>query len=405
MRRTRARGYALVLAIMLSTALVFLALVSVNLYRSESAVASQSERALVAAEAASAGLEAAFAQLKANPAWSAGFSQVELPNSRAVYHVTFNRGQSTWAWSTNNSTGTAELAGWDGRAVPAGTIHLVAVGTFAGARQVAEALVQASSAAVATPMFGYTEGGIVGARALVDSYNSKVGPYPSSLVSGGPTLGTNSISNGVISLQSGSVVNGKVRVGPGGTAAAVTGTGTYQGLEVPAAPFPVLLIYAPFSFSNRDVRVSGTVTLAPGAYQDLQGGSGSKLVLTAGTYVFKRLMSDANFEIQVQSGPVRVFFTHLAKFGAANRLNVAGPPENLAFNGDRNGGARDFSLGDGTVGRFTVTAPLARFELGKDSEIFGSVLSRGFTIGDRSKVHLDQPLAEGSAGFTVLSRW
>ncbi len=403
MRRTR--GYALILALLLSAALMFLALASVNLYRSESAVASQSERAIVAAEAASAGLEAAFAALKADAAWNAGFSQVELPNSRATYTLTFNKSQSTLPWSTNNASGTASLTGWNGRIVPAGTIHLAALGTFAGSSSTAEALVQAASGAQSTPMFGYTEGGTVGAKALVDSYNSKLGPYPSSIQSGGLSLGTNSISNGAISLQAGSVVNGKVRVGPRGTAAVITGTGTYQGLDIPTAPFPVLMIYAPFSFSNRDVNVTGTVTLAPGAYQDLQGGSGSKLVLQAGTYVFKRLISSSNFEIQVQSGPARVFFTHLARFGASNRLNVAGPPENLAFYGDRAGGAREFSMGDGTLGRFTITAPEASFVLGKDAEIFGSVLSRGFNIGDRSKVHLDQPLAAKAAEFTVLSRW
>lgn len=399
------RGFVLILAILLSALLFFFALAAVNLSRAEGNLAFRGEQDVVAATAATAGIEAAFAALSQDSSWSAGFQAVELPNSGGRYSLTFNRTQAVLPWSTNNARGLVGVTGWDGRVVPAGAIHLVCVGTAGPAQRREEALLVAPSLPYGYPLFGHLNGGTLGVNALVDSYDSSLGPYPASLQPAGGNLGTNSIATGRIVLANGSIVKGRIRVGPGGTAAVVTGPGTYQGLEVPGAAYPVSPVAAPSSFGNKAATVTGTVTLAPGVYQDMRANPNSRLILRAGNYVFRRFESQVNLTLEVQSAPVNVYLIHRARLGAGARLNVAGVPGGLNFFGAGSGEAREFSLGDGSVARFTLNAPEFLLTVGKDAELFTSALVRQFAIGDRTKVHYDQFLAGKRSEFGVISRW
>lgn len=399
------RGSILVTALLIVFALFFMVLAAVNLFRAEAAVAAQAERDLVAAAAALAGIEEGFAAVTEAPDWNVGFPNVRLARSGGEYNVTFSRASAAVPFSTNNARGSAIVTGWNGRSVPAGAIHLVSVGTCLGARRIEEAMLSAPSLPYGYGIFGHQDGGVLGSSNLVDSYDSSLGPYAQTVQDKGGNIGTNSISAGKITVGTGTVVKGDVRVGPGGTSAVVKGSGTYQTLLVPTAPFPVAPVAAPFKVSKRNVSFSGTMTLAPGAYQDIKPSSGATLILQAGDYVLHRLETGSNVTVIVGSGPVNVYFTDHLRFGTDNRINTAGPPNQLNFYGAEGTKSHEFRIQDRGIGQFTLNAPNANFTLEKDSEFFGSGLVRYFSTQERVKIHYDLRLASQVSKFGILSQW
>lgn len=401
----RPRGYALILALLLGSALFFWALAATRLSGAQKSLGGADERQAIAAAAATAGLDAAAAELKSNPTWATGFDQVLLPHSGGSYSMTFDATRTDLPWSTNNSTGTSPVSGWSNRSVPGGLMHLVSVGSFQGLRSVQEALLAPASAPFGLGVMGHLTGGTLGKDVLVDAYDPRLGPYPDSRIANGTGIGTNSTSRGAISLGAGSVVQGRVRIGPGGTSAVVSGTGTYQGLLVPTTAYPIPVVAPPSSFGRDSLSLNGTRTLAPGAYRDLNTSANTTLVLSAGNYVFRRINANAGFEIVVDSGPVNLFFTQGATLGAGARLNTAGPPENLMLHGAGSGRSVSFSMGNGSTGQFDLIAPQCSFVLGTDCEVFGSVMSRVFNLGDRTRFHYDKSQEDVSTGLNIISRW
>jgi len=138
---TRRKGALLILAMLLLGALFFFAIVLVRLYVAEKQLTLKAEQAMIADEAAQAGINDALHELRQNQAWSAGFNAVQLPQSGASYTVTFNTAQTAIPWSINNGTGTSAAAGWEGREVPPGAIHLVSIGTFRNSSSLRQAIV------------------------------------------------------------------------------------------------------------------------------------------------------------------------------------------------------------------------------------------------------------------------
>ena len=212
--KARRRGFILVLAMMVSAALFFFALMYVHLYKAEQGLALQGERTLAAREAACAGISLAGLELKKNPAWSTGLDNVALPASGATATVTFDTTRGL-PYSTNNSQNTAAVTGWEGRTVPPGTIHLVGVGRLGPVTQVDQALLVPPQSPYSFSLFGNNAGSL-GGSTLVDAYNSSNGPYPSSIDPAGGNIGTNTTATGKITLASGSAVKGQIQVGPGG---------------------------------------------------------------------------------------------------------------------------------------------------------------------------------------------
>lgn len=398
-------GSILITALLIVFALSFLVLAAVNLFRSEAMIAAQAERSVVAAAAALAGIEEGFARITEAPDWNTGFSNVLLTRSGGQYNVTFSRANAAVPFSTNNARGSAIVTGWNGRSVPPGAIHLVSVGTFLGARRIEEAMLSAPSLPYGYGIFGHQDGGVLGTGNLVDSYDSSLGPYAQTVQDKGGNIGTNSIAAGKITVGSGTVVKGDIRVGVGGTASVVKNSGTYQSLVVPTAPFPVTPVAAPFKVSKTNVSFSGTRTLAPGAYQDIKPSNGATLILQAGDYVLHRLETGSNVTVVVGSGPVNLYFTDHVRFGTDSRINTAGPPNMLNIYGAEGTKSHEFKIQDRGIGQFTLNAPNANFVLEKDSEFFGSGLVRYFQTQERVKIHYDRKLANQVSKFGILSQW
>jgi Tfp pilus assembly protein PilX len=140
------KGALLIMALLVIGALFFFALMYVRLFATEKQLSQKAEQTLVADEAAQAGINDALLELKKNPAWNAGFSDVGLPRSGALYTVTFNNTQTALPWSTNNGAGSAALTGWNGRTVPPNAVHLVSTGTLGKGKSTRQAIVVLASA-------------------------------------------------------------------------------------------------------------------------------------------------------------------------------------------------------------------------------------------------------------------
>ena len=397
------RGFILVLAMGASATLFFFALMYVHLYRAEQSLALQGERTLVAWEAASAGIQMAGLELKKSAAWSAGFDNRSLPDSGATVTVTFDATRQL-PYSVNNSQNTAAVNGWGGRVVPPGCIHLVAVGRFGLASQVDQAMVVPPQSPYSFGLFG-SNAGSLGGGTVVDAYNSAVGPYPSSLDAAGGNIGTNTTATGKITLASGSIVNGKIQVGPGGSASVIKSQGgTYQGMVVPTLAWPSAPVSPSLKIGTDSVTVKGTMTVEPGAYKDLGVNAGATLVLKAGTYLFNKVNLGDNVTVTVASGPVNLWFAAGLQTGKGNQINAGGVPGSLNFFGASTSSGK-VTVDANSVGSFTLYAPWSDLNLNNSVEIQGSLLGKTFQTGTGVKIHLDQALLKQTVAFNLLTQW
>lgn len=397
-------GSVLVMALLIVGALFFLALAATNLFRSEAALGAQAERAIKASAAATAGIEECLAILSQTPDWTTGLEGLQ-PQAGARYTVTFDRTRSDVPYSTNNSQGAGMVVGTGGRQVPPGGIHLVSVGRFEGQTRQEEALLTAPGFPYGYGMFGHEAGVVLGADNLVDSYDAKAGPYSETVRTVGGNIGTNSTISGRIGLGAGTVVNGDVRVGPGGNRSVVKGSGDYQSLVVPLDAYPVNSVASPFQINKTNVAFSGRRLVPPGAYQDLKPAKNATLVLQAGDYVFRRFDGGDNVTIELASKPVNLYFTEFVRLGRDSKVNVGGLPEDLNFHGANGTKAREFRAWDRSVVQATVEAPNAIVVLNKQVEFFGSVLAQGVQTQDGVKIHYNIQLETQVTRFGILSRW
>lgn len=409
MRMRRPRGYLLVMTLVVTATLIFLASVLIQHARAEGTMATRSEHDLVAEEAARAGISAALNELAQNAGWTAGFASESLSHSDATYAMTFGSGSTPY--STHNGTGAGAVTGYRGRSVPAGMVHLVSVGTYGRASSVQEALVAAASGPFTHALFGARTLDM-SARVEVDSYNSAVAPYDPENPGTNGDVGVNVGDSDAIRMSNVDI-QGTVYVAPGGSEATsirATGQPEYDGFQVMSAPMAMADTSPPTGTSSGDVSVSGsqTVELPPGTLSNLTLGSHAVVKLSPGDYVVTGdLDMGSGASLQVDAGVVNLYVLGEVKLrGQGEFDNDTGSPANFRLYGGTEEQSWDLRGLSTTQMSFVLYAPQASVEFGGGIEIYGSFVAGQIGFDGNARVHYDEALAEvDGGGVQVTSRW
>lgn len=258
----------------------------------------------------------------------------------------------------------------------------------------------------------------VGARALVDAYDSKGGsglPLIDPLTAPPAPLR----SNGNISIGAAGIVRGNAVPGPGGSVSfgllsIVTGSTTPASSPVSMVPVEV-----PSFTKSADIELSGSakhVIDSPEAQVDrIVVGTGTTLTLRGPTRVVVdqlTVQGGGGFEIDTTGGKVELYVTDWLNLASTAKLgfpaqDTAGFKLIATATGSRD---RD---GDGTAdpavrfqanGPFfgSLYAPNARLALQPACEIYGSVAAQRLVIADGAKVHFDAALLTADTAATTL---
>lgn len=259
-------------------------------------------------------------------------------------------------------------------------------------------------------------------NAVVDSFNSSLGPYPVTRAGGG-----NIGSNGSVDLDGNAQVFGALydphgpTVQPPNCPPGATATGTFasggdaghvQGgvitepsavtFVAPAAPLPA----PPTSTQNLGPycgNVNGcapgllnVLTLAPGTYGNIIVHGNVILTLTAGTYNFNSLTVADNGVIHLGSGPVIVNLAGagmgaVLNFGSGASIDNPGLAGNLVF---EYAGSGAIDLNCGATAAAVVYAPNAAVTLSGNADFFGAIVAATINVAGDARIHYDQALAQ-----------
>lgn len=383
------KGYMLLITVGISALLLVLAISYVGFYGSAKGIDQNSEQTQIARAAAGSGIQDGLYQLKRNQAWNTGFSNVSLPHSGASYSMTFTPGSTPY--STNNIAGSVPVTGYNGRIVPASSVHLVSRGFYNGVARTEEAMLWWHSIfmnGVATDQTITISG-----NTMVDSYNSLNGNYNKTHQNTGGNIRTNSGGNGTVTLNGGATVDGTITVGPGGDSSSIVtkGGSTYIQPGVISSTTVAMPFLTPPSIQSR-----GELT--------------SSVTLSAGTYVYDEIDLSGQSFIQV-TGPVTLYVLGNIDITGNPRINdisanatwlsIIGGPQttSVSING----------LGSSSSGAyFTVYAPAANVSINgnKNSALYGSIIAKSFNISGGTAIHYDQALAQSPLKvFNYQSQW
>ena len=233
--------------------------------------------------------------------------------------------------------------------------------------------------------------------ALIDSYDSSVGPYGGANAGDSVTL----LSNGVMSLAG--AVHGDVRstqssvklkksslvTGDVWAGTTIDNAGTVNGSVNPNSPVAPLV---PDAVPDCSPYSDGT-GLAGGLVYDAASGDltvqgGKTATIAAGTYCFHKVTLGGGATLTA-TGPVVLRLTDKLEAGGGSRLlTSSSAPADLkirsSFTGD--GGV---SFGGGGQAYVTVYAPQTGILLGGGSVVYGSLVGQTLDISGDSAVHYD----------------
>lgn len=224
----------------------------------------------------------------------------------------------------------------------------------------------------------------ISGNAVIDSYDSREGPYNPLTAGSEGNVGTNSTSPGFVVQITGNVrVEGDLTIGPGGnpaTATQITGNATITGTTTAASALtPMTPVSIPSSLTNSGpltVNGQNTVTLGAGTYYfssiDISGGG--KLNVTGAATIY--VAGDVNV-----SGD-----------GIATASNL---PTNLTINVQ---GSRNVSVsGDGDFfGK--VYAPQSSISVTGNGDLYGALIGDTFSDSGNGNIHYDIALGSASGG-------
>lgn len=227
----------------------------------------------------------------------------------------------------------------------------------------------------------------ISGNAVIDSYDSREGPYNPLTAGSEGNVGTNSTSPGFVVQITGNVrVEGDLTIGPGGnpaTATQITGNAVITGATSAASALtPMTPVSIPSSLTNAGpltVNGQNTVTLGAGTYYfssiDISGGGKLNVTGAATVYV---------------AGDVSI-----AGDGIATASNL---PTNLTINVQ---GARNVSIsGDGEFfGK--VYAPQSSISVSGNGDLYGALIGDTFSDSGNGNIHYD--VALGSGGNNQLT--
>lgn len=260
------------------------------------------------------------------------------------------------------------------------------------------------------------------AGALVDSYDSRQGPYDllDALLSTDAHVGSNQdvAIAGATPRAGGAIVRGDARPGPSGsvtrgTGSLVTGSTapTSEPTRLPALQLPDLSARDSVAYG----KASPVLTL-PAGQTSLKSfsllGAAQAQIVGPQTLVVDRLALDpgTKLTIDASAGPVQIYVRDWLKLPSGSTIECTSEdPSKVALlcagaeGIDRSGdGVPDPAVELGATGRFfgMVYAPRATVTLPATFEVFGAISAQSLTLGSNSKVHFDRAFTASGGGST-----
>lgn len=402
----RQKGYLLIYTMLLLAALFFFAVNYLRHYYADRSVGNRVEENVLAEEAAIAGIEQALYQVGDDHAWHpATYSQV-LQDSKARFQLAFEPNQGIPA-STNNWGNPAAVNGSGQRLVPAGTVHLVSVGTFGTATHQEECLVEVMPALWDGALFAAEQIELRG-LSYTDSYDSRQGPYSQSNAGRRGDVGTNAFQAGTVYLANADL-RGNIVLGPGATentTIRVVGNGRYDGLTIADTPRDLPPAPVPPTGANLGDVDSRTTVLSPGVYRNLTIRAGANLELLPGAYLFT-----GNIEMQSRStltvtGRTRIHLLGDLSIQANSSIvgSLSAPPRLVLYGGEL-AQNWDFQGLSSTQLGLVAYAPHARMQFGGNTDFFGALVADRILSNGGARFHYDVSTGRGLSSLTVRSRW
>jgi Flp pilus assembly protein TadG len=202
----------------------------------------------------------------------------------------------------------------------------------------------------------------------IDSYDSSKGSY------GSQTPGANDVvaSNGPISMNGSSSINGDVYFDPADPVPTGNFSGTAYPLEQPLSYPPATL---PATYTNH-----GIINL----------GGGSALTLAAGNHVCSRLSMSGSAILNV-TGAVKLYVTGDFSMDGNSQIALAGNlPANLEI----------YVVGSGAVNLgknnlyAVVYAPQSVVTMSGNCDLFGSIVAKSILMNGNNTIHYDESLTQ-----------
>lgn len=227
-------------------------------------------------------------------------------------------------------------------------------------------------------------------NAVVDSYDSRNGPYDPLNAGQNGDIGTNSLDDDDVKLSGNVTVKGDAVVGPGGDpneVISISGNSQITGTQSAAT-------------SERGYPTETTTLPSLG---DLSVSGNSTYTLPGGTYHFDSIKVTGNAQIQAL-GPVVIYVSgsvELAGNGIATQGNL--PPNMLIYvtNGS------DVKISGNANYYGGIYAPDSEVKNTGNGQIFGAIVAEDYHQTGNGKVHFDEAMKEvgGSTGqgISVLS--
>jgi hypothetical protein len=244
-------------------------------------------------------------------------------------------------------------------------------------------------------------------KAVVDSFDSALGPYGSGnhgsaallLGNNGITLGGAKVYGdvrsalGAVSLQQSSLVTGDVTAGT-----TIVNGGTINGTATPNSPSAAIVAPAPASCSpySSSAGISGRFSYDP-IRGDLTVSGQGMATLANGTYCFHNVTVTGGATLAV-NGPVQINLTGQLSGSGGSFLNRTYVPANLRIASSYVGGT-GVTLSGGSSAYMAVYAPKTGITLSGNAELYGALLGKTLTVSGNPAVHYDVELLDVWASF------
>jgi hypothetical protein len=230
----------------------------------------------------------------------------------------------------------------------------------------------------------------------VDSYNSSDGPYSGVHGANGP-VGTNSTSNGAITMSGGSTIYGDVWVGPGGDLSRVIvmsgGSVIYGNRSVLSSVRDMTPMAdpgggTPSSFTNGTALTSGTYRVSS---INLSGRGTGTINGNVTLYVTGSISVSGGAKIVISPGSsLTIYVCGNMNLSGGGIVNQTLDPHALRIYGTLTCNSVNYSGSSALYG--TIHAPKASISLSGSSSIYGSVVGKSVTLSGRANVHCDESL-------------
>jgi len=250
-------------------------------------------------------------------------------------------------------------------------------------------------------------------RAYLDSYDSNLGPWTGEGVMRNGSIGTNRTGRRSIRILRRSKVYGDADVGPGGN--------TNRDIQVERN---ALLTGSRGTLTAVEDMTPRTMPAGGGAPVDLQLGNNQTYTYTTGVYRLNDLEVEDNASLII-SGDASLYIEGMIRFRGFGTLNILPGGSLTIYAADQfiaeddarinpNGEAGDLvvfgtasftnvQLNNDVIVKGAFYAPNAQVLMQRNTELFGSLITRQISLSNDAKLHYDEALGiVGGAGGPIV---